>query len=194
MTDEAAVIPAVSRQLQFRDDDGLTLQQRRLLQELAMVPNWREACANAEVSPPVCQKWLKDFPEFREAYNNLIGPALELVQDKVETMAHEATDIYEDAMQAVRYFPKDVSCPKCNHEFSTPVGGPDWNARLRAGDRILQISRILIDRKQIQQTTVALTLEQAMALMQYKWALRNGKPFQAKPSLIDELKRMGEIT
>lgn len=187
------VIPANGRQLQFKDDAGLTLQQRNLLQELAMVPNWREACANAEVSPPVCQKWLRNSPEFREAYNNLIGPALDLVQDKVETMAHEATDIYEDAMKAVHYFSKDVSCPKCSHEFSTPIGGPDWNARLRAGDRILQISRILIDRKQIQQTTVTMTMEQSMALMQYKWARKNGKTVLAKPSLIDDLRRMGEI-
>lgn len=182
------------RQLQAKDDEGLTLQQRNLLQELALHPgDWRLACTNAEVAPKLCQSWLSTNESFLGAYNNLVGSSLDIVQDRMEDLAHRAGDMYEEAMEAVHYWSKDVTCPKCTHEFSVPVGGPDWNARLRSGDTIMKVSRVLIDRKQIEQTNLNLSVEDSMALYSYRWAVDHGKPVTVKPSVIDKLKRMGVI-
>ncbi len=182
------------RQLQVKDNEGLTLQQRNLLQELALHPgDWKKACANAEVPPKLCQAWLSTNESFLANYNSLVGSSLDIVQDRMEDLAHRAGDMYEEAMEAVRYWSKDVTCPKCKNEFSVPSGGPDWNARLRSGDTIMKVSRILIDRKQIQQTNVNLSVEQSMALYSYRWSMANGESIKVKPSVIDELRRKGVI-
>lgn len=187
-------VTSPGRQLQVKDDEGLTLQQRNLLQELALHPgDWRRACANAEVAPKRCQSWLANNAAFLSEYNSLVGSSLDIVQDRMEDLAHRAGDMYEEAIEAVRYWSKDVSCPKCKHEFSVPIGGPDWNARLRSGDTIMKVSRILLDRKEIQQTNINLSVEQSMALMSYQWSIANGKQPTVKPSVLDELRRMGEI-
>ena len=182
------------RQLQAKDDEGLTLEQRNLLQELGMHPgDWKQACVNSQIPQKRCQRWLANNEAFLSAYNNLVGSSLDIVQDRMEDLAHRAGDMYEEAMEAVRYWSKDVTCPKCTHEFSVPVGGPDWNARLRSGDTIMKVSRVLIDRKQIEQTNVNLSVEQSMALMSYRYSKESGKPVTVKPSVLDELRRMGEI-
>lgn len=182
------------RQLQAKDDEGLTLQQRNLLQELALHPgDWRLACTNAEVAPKLCQSWLSTNESFLSAYNNLVGSSLDIVQDRMEDLAHRAGDMYEEAMEAVRYWSKDVSCPKCKHEFSVSIGGPDWNARLRSGDTIMKVSRVLIDRKQIEQTSVKLEVEDFMALKSYEWSVAKKLPIRVKPSVLDKLRREGLI-
>ena len=183
-----------SRQIQFKDDDGLTLQQRGLLQELVLHPgDWRTACDNAEVKPSLCQSWLAKNDDFRDAYNLLIGPTIDIVTEQMKGLAHKAADMFDESVEAVRMVKLDVSCPECKHEFSVGDPRPDWSVRQRAGDMIMRTSGVYVDRKQIQQTNITLNVEQSMALMSYRWSTENGLPITISPSLISELRKLGEI-
>ena len=177
------------RQLQAKDDEGLTLEQRNLLQELGMhAGDWKQACVNSQIPQKRCQRWLANNEAFLSAYNNLVGSSLDIVQDRMEDLAHRAGDMYEEAMEAVRYWSKDVTCPKCTHEFSVPVGGPDWNARLRAGDTLLKSAKILKDVKEISGSITHLSMEESLALAKAKHAMRNGLPLNLPPSLMAKIR------
>lgn len=187
-------VTAPGRQLQVKDDEGLTLQQRALLEELGMHPgDWRQACKNAEVLPSLLQGWLARNPAFLAAYNGLIEAPLDIVKEQMEDTAHKAAAMYDEAVGAVKMVELDVACPKCQHEFSVVNPLPDWNTRLRSGDMAMQISGLKIDRKQIEQMNVNLTVEQSMALMSWRYSKQNGKPVTVKPSVLDELRRKGVL-
>ena len=190
---------ATSRQLQRRDKDGVTLQQRNVLQALAQEQDWRAACTSVEVLPKTLQGWLQNDEAFGARYDNLLGPSLEIAKDMMEQRALKAAGMYDEALDAVRTIARDVACPKCDHKFTAFQTAPDWSARLKAGDTIMKTAGILIDRRKIEQTNVNLSFEQSMALAQIQYALptakRTGRPpdITVSPSMVEQLKRKGAI-
>lgn len=182
-----------SRQLQRRDKDGLTLQQRNTLQALAQEEDWRKACASVGVLPATLQKWLQTDEKFGARYDQLLGPALDIAQSIIETSALKAAGMYEEAMDAVRTVTRDVTCPECSHRFTAFQTVPDWSNRLRAGDTILKVSNILIERKRIDQTITTLNFEETMALAQIRYAQRKGQDNVVSPGMMDVLRRKGVV-
>lgn len=177
-----------NRQLQARDADGLTLTMRRALQSLALTDDWRDACVEARVSPNSVKHWLSTNEEFRAAYNDLLGPAVAVVRDMVETLGIKAAGMYDEALDALRTVERNVCCPKCNHEFTLPESGPDWNARLRAGDTVLKTSRILKDVKVTEGTITHLSMEEALALASAQYAIRHGHEPTIPPRMMEKLR------
>ena len=188
-----------SRQLQRRDQDGLTLQMRNTLQALAQESDWRVACASVDVLPATLQSWLQNDASFGDRYDQLLGPSIEIAKDMMEQRALKAAGMYDEALDAVRTIARDVSCPKCAHTFTAFQTAPDWSARLKAGDTVMKTAGILIDRRKIEQTNVNLSFEQSMALAQVKYAVTlakriGGAPqITVSPSMLEQLKRKGAI-
>ena len=176
-----------NRQLLARDADGLMLNQRRLLQELAQVADWRKACENAEINPGTARRWLTSDAEFMQAYNALLGPSLDIARDLMESTALKAAGMYDEALEAVKILDQEVVCPECHHEFTTEIASPDWNARLRAGDTVLRVGHILKDVKQIEGSITHLSMEESLALAKAKYCMKNDLPLNLPPALMAKI-------
>ena len=185
-TDQDTVAP--NRQLLARDADGLMLNQRRLLQEMAQVTDWRKACENAEIKPETARGWLTRDEAFIQAYNDLLGPAVEIARDLMESSALKAAGMYSEAIEAMKVIDTEVTCPHCRKEFTLESVTPDWNARLRAGDTILKSAKILKDVKEISGSITHLSMEESLALAKAKHAMRNGLPLNLPPSLMAKIR------
>ncbi len=177
-----------NRQLQARDADGLTLTQRRALQELAFTDDWRQACVKAKVSPHSVKHWLSTNEAFHTAYNNLLGPAVAVVRDMMESSAVKAAGMYEKALDALKTVEREIRCPECQHEFILPESGPDWNARLRAGDTVMRVAKVLKDVKEIGGTITHLSMEENLALASAQHSIRNGQEPTIPPRMMDKLR------
>lgn len=177
-----------TKHLQVRDGDGLTLVQRRCLQELALTANWRQACDNAEVPPNTLRHWLSTNADFQSAYNDLLGPAVDVARDMIESTALKAAGMYEEAVEAVKMVELEIVCPQCKHEFSVANPRPDWSTRLRAGDTVLKVAKLLIDRKEISGTLTHLSMEQNLALARARFFLRSGRVPDLPPSVMEILR------
>jgi hypothetical protein len=176
-----------TRHLQAKDEDGLTLVQRRCLQELALTTNWRQACDNADVPANTLRHWLSTDAPFQAAYNDLLGPAIAVARDMIESTALKAAGMYEEAVEAVNMVELELVCPECKHEFSIANPRPDWATRLRAGDTVLKVAKLLIDRKEISGTLTHLTLEETLAVARWK------HDKQIPPVMIERLRQKGLI-
>jgi hypothetical protein len=177
-----------SRNLQVKDADGLTLVQRRLLQELALTADWRQACANAEVPANTLRHLLSTNVAFVDAYNKLLGPAVEVARDMMESTAVKAAGMYEEAVEAVRMVELEIVCPECKHEFSTTNPYPDWATRLRAGDTVLKVTKLLKDVKEISGSITHLNMEQSLALAKARYHIRRGEDPGLSPALMEMLR------
>jgi hypothetical protein len=174
-----------TKALQTRDKDGLTLAQRRLLGELALTTNWRQACTNAGVPPNTLRSLLSTNKAFQAAYNNLLGPAVEVARDMLESSVIKVAGMYDEAVEAVKMVELEIVCPECKHEFPVANPHPDWATRLRAGDTVLRVAKLLKDVKEISGTITHLTLEESLALARWK---HDG---QISPSMIERLRQKG---
>ncbi len=177
-----------TKALQVRDKDGLTLAQRRLLQELALTTNWRQACDNAGVPPRTLRHLLSTNVAFQDSYNNLLGPALDIARDMIESTSLKVAGMYDEAVEAVKMVELELACPECKHEFSISNPRPDWPTRLRAMDTVLKVAKLLVDRKEISGTLTHLNMEQSLALARAKFRLRNGLEPDIPPALMDILR------
>lgn len=153
-----------------------------------MTSNWREACEKAGVPANSLKYWLAHEPAFQKAYNSLLGPAVEVARDMIESTAVRAAGMYDEAIDAIKGIDCTVVCPACQHEFSAKVGEPDWAARLRAGDTVLKVSRILKDVKEIGATITHLSVEESLALARLKYALDHGIAPDIPPHMMEKIR------
>lgn len=154
-----------SLQLMRRDEDGLMLNQRRLLQALATDPDFRTACREADVKVATAKRWLAKDEAFQRQYDEVLGPTLKLAKEVMESAAFKASVVFEEAVTATKGgLDQEVTCPECEHTFEVRTVVPDWNTRIRAGELIHKVVGLLIDRRQIQTTRVTLTVEELLAV------------------------------
>lgn len=153
---------------QRRDLDGLSLPQRRLLQELAMTPDPQLACEKAAVKFSTFKSWLRKSEEFGDAYNLLLGQSIQVAKEMLEGASMRAAGVYEEALTATKIIALDIKCPHCDEYFQTEAEKPDWPTRQRAAASIHKIVGLIVDRHQIEKTTVHLTFEEQLGVIALK--------------------------
>jgi len=174
------------RQLQVKDELGLTLEQRKLLSELAL-SDWRSACETLNINPRTARSWLLG-PEFRAAYDGLVSTGVETARKVMENKAFRATEMYDEALDAMRTIEQEVICPHCDTPFTAEISVPDWNPRLRAGEVILKVARIYKDVREQETIITHLGLEERLALAKYKYALEHGQDPNIPPALMERIR------
>lgn len=175
------------RQLQHKDEDGLTLIQRRTLQELALTPNFKQAAENAEVPVSTVKHWLATDEAFSRQYDKLLGSVVEVSRRLMEANSQQAAEMYGEAVEADKTLYRDVTCPECQHEFTVRLTVPNWPTRLRAGEVIQRVSGLLKNVQVHEGTLTHLTLEESLALALWK------QDKQIPPQMVDRLRQKGML-
>ncbi len=170
-----------------KDEDGLTLAMREVLQEMAHEPDIRRACGNAKVPFSTVKSWLQKEPGFQAAYDNLTTPATELIREIMEGHAMRATGMYAEAIDATDVVDVEVKCPDCDNVFHTEVAQPNWQARLKAGEVAMKVARVLKDVRESTHVNIKLTLEEAVAVA----AIKSGRP--VPPAMFARLRAKGAL-
>jgi len=172
----------------MRDASGLLLEQRAVLAQMAAGDlNWRSACKAVGIHPSKVYRWLRQDPAFRAAYDRLFGDTTSTMRRYLDSLTPKAGQVYEEALDATQQKEMEVTCPACGTAFSVEAQLPDWNAKLRAAEVVLKASRLLKDVRQVEETRVALTFPQAIALAAY----RAGR--EIPPHMEAELREMGAL-
>ena len=166
----------------------MTITQRQLLQEVTLKPDLDEACEKVGIKLATVKKWLQRDEAFGDAYDEIFKDSLAIAKGLMEGAAARATGVYEEALTATKIGEVDVQCTHCGEDFQTVASMPDWTARLKAAEIILKTSNILVDRRQIEQTTVHLTMEERLAIAAWK----SGRPIP--PNVQSKLEQRGLLT
>lgn len=128
--------------------DGLTVQQRRILMDLAAGRGLSEIYEAEHISSSTFNRWLKN-PAFKQAFDDLFSQEdLDNLKKQLNVAAGAAIDVYLDAMQnAVRKISVWHNCVKCDAKQQIIIDVEDYKARLHASDAILKITSIWVDRR-----------------------------------------------
>lgn len=160
-----------------RDDQGLTLQERRVLQEIAVHGDFKKAAANTGLTANKIRRMLQTDPQFKAAFDSLFSPDdLKATESELQLAVQDVAEIFNDAKNAELYKTIDVTCPcGCGHTFKEQVKNTDWATKLRAAESLAKMTRLWKDQKNIKvEGAVALvnmTPAQYLALM----AIRQGR-------------------
>ncbi len=177
--------------------DGLTLEQRKLLTELAAGKSLNDACQELDVPRGRFMRWLQTDEKFRAHYDDLFNPEnLKEIQKVLNASASRAVEVYEDAIdQANRSMHLDLECPHCQKSFKKTIQVEDWKSRLAAADTLLRVSGILRERRDLKVTlqTAAIDwsrIETSDLVNVLAW--RTGRPLA--PAAEERLRQLGVIT
>lgn len=180
------------RQLQRKDDDGLTLAMRRVLGELALTPSFKQAAENAEVPVSTVKHWLATDDDFRRQYDGLLGPVVEVSRNLMEANSAQAAEMYGEAIEANEPTEHELTCPDCEHTFTAVIQAPNWPTRLRAGETVLRASKVLKDVRETETIITNLNLEERLALARWQWNKRNPQEMQRiPPQMVETLRQKG---
>src|SRR3990167_321392 len=149
--------------------NGLTIDQNLVLQELSASHNWKEACNKAGVEHSRFRSWIKRDQQFLRAFEELHGGAIEAVKAQLTSSAQRATETFDDALDATKDVTIETKCPACGSDIKIVAEVPDYGVRLKAGEVILKVNRILKDVKEVEGrvTIAALPLHLQLALAAY---------------------------
>lgn len=182
-------MPRTTKAVTPVDNQGLTTEQRRLLAEIAAIGDWRIAAQNVGLSSRQVREQFKN-QAFKDAYDNLFtSEELKVTQRELEMASSELGQLYQDAMQAEVQKTVNVVCPACKAKFNIFVTVMDWTAKLRAGETLLKLTRLMKDEKSIkmegQVNVVHMELKDKLAL----WRVEMGLP--VPPHVRDRLINLG---
>lgn len=132
-----------------RDEHGLSLQERRVLTEIASTGSWQEAAKNLGITRRQMQT-LFARPSFKQQYDELFNTEeIENAKRELNMAISGLGKIYEEALQAETVKRVTVECPKCKHSFNVFVEVVSWMARLKAGETLMKFARLLRDERSI---------------------------------------------
>lgn len=173
-----------------RLDNGLTVDQNLILQELTMLGNWKQACDRAGVSYERFRTWIKRDEAFRKAFEELNAGAVESVRRQLEGSSQRAAEAFDDALEATKDVKIKTECPECHAEIELVAEVPDHATRLKSAEVILKVNKVLKDVKEVEGriTVAALPLHLQLALA----AWRRGD-YGIPPGYRDQLIEYGMI-
>lgn len=133
----------------LRDANGLMLDQKLVLQEMEQHSDWKKACDAVGVTHDRFRKWLRIDASFKTAFNLQFEKQADMVRQQIELSAQKAGEIYDSALSATRDLDIELECPNCKHKMKVTAEVPDWSTRLKAGEVVLKVGKILKDVKEV---------------------------------------------
>lgn len=134
----------------LRNAQGLMLEQSLVLQELTSHSDWKKACDAVGVNYDRFRKWLRGDASFKAAFNTQFEKQADMVRQQIELSAQKAGEIYDSALSATRDLDIEVECTNCHTRLKITAEVPDWATRLKAGEVVLKVGKILKDVKEVQ--------------------------------------------
>ena len=139
-----------SKALVERDERGLTLLDRRLLQEIALTGSWQQAADALGLTRRQVRERFK-IQSFKEQYDAIFdSEEIQATKRELELVATGTGKLYEEALNAEKTRNVATVCPDCGHKFSIFVQVVDWMARLKAGETLLKLTKLLKDERKVQ--------------------------------------------
>jgi hypothetical protein len=131
------------------DAAGLTLLERRVLQEIAIQGNWRRAAETLKIDPRRVRTMFKN-PAFKEQYDNFFdADEVRVTERELNLSADDAAWVFEEAKNAELQKKIKVTCPDCGHKFDEFVKVADHATRLRAAETLLKMRGLLKDNRSV---------------------------------------------
>lgn len=132
------------------DAAGLTLLQRRVLQEIAMTGNWRQAAANVGIKDPRTVRRMFKNPAFKEQYDSFFdAEEIKVTERELNLAADDVTWVFEEAKNAELQKKFRVECPECGHKFDFFAKVADHMTRMKAGELLLKMRGLLTDNRTV---------------------------------------------
>lgn len=167
--------------------NGLMVNQTKVLQAMEDTSDWKAACDAAGVGHEQFRQWIRRDPAFREAFEHAHSGVVEGVRKQLEASAQKAAEVYDEALEATKDWTLETECPECHKPIKITAEVPDYNIRLKAGDAVLRVSKILKDVKEVSGTIQIQDqpLHLQLAYAQYKRLGREAIPPNAYEKLVD---------
>lgn len=152
-----------------RGADGLFADQKLVLQELTQHSDWRRACDTCGVSHDRFRRWLRQDEAFKAKFEAMFEHHTDAIRKQLEMSAEKAGEVFDGALGATKDLELELQCPHCKGDIKVTAEIPDWGTRLKAGEVILKVGRILKDVKEYEgRITIAqLPLHLQLALASY---------------------------
>jgi hypothetical protein len=169
--------------------NGLTIDQNQLIQELKLTNNWKLACDRVGISYDRFRDWMRRNQTFQRAYEELHAGTVNAVRKQLEASAQKAAEVFDEALDATKDVEIETTCPSCQAEIKITAQVPDYATRLKAGETVLKVGRVLKDVKEIEGRVTVASLPLHLQLALAAW--REGQPIP--PGYQRELNELGFI-
>ena len=131
------------------DKDGLTLQHRRVLQEIAVVGDWKVAAENLGLNVRQVRVMFHN-PAFKQQYDaTFTQEEIDITRRELAMTSGNIAEVLEAAKDAELFKKVRPTCPGCGLRFDFTVAVANWASRLKAVELLAKISHILTDNKSI---------------------------------------------
>jgi hypothetical protein len=163
-----------------RDHEGITFVQRQWLNKLQETGSWEAACKLTQRSARTIRRWIADDAAFKKVYDDTFAVNNEDLKDLLSAAGEKAMNILSEALSAEMTRKLKTQCPTCKTDIHVTVQLIDWNTRMRALDKVLQVKGLLVERHEIKHggtvTHLNLTGSEMLALARYRHGYREGIP------------------
>lgn len=159
------------------DAQGLTLTERRMLQEIAAVGDWEKAAKNMNMDKRKVRSMFKRAA-FKREYD-ILFPVEEarVTQAELTLISEDAGTIYRQAIDAEIEKKIPVECDECGHKQYVLVKVMDWAVKLRAIETLLKVAHVIKDERslkveaKVDVVNVQLTTGEFLALKQLEMGM-----------------------
>lgn len=174
--------------LTHRDEDGLMLDQKRLLSEFLAEADWKVACEKAEVPVHTLRRWLREDEAFLKAYERLFSVVLKESKAKLTSLMPKVGEVFEEGLDAQSKIEQDVACPECGTVFTAVIEVPAWGVKLRVSEDLMKAHGQFAQRHIVEGTVQhqVLTLEDLIGVAIHN---RGGRPLP--PHVEQDLRSRG---
>lgn len=170
-----------------KDADGLTLDERRLLQEIAVTGSWSEAAKSLGMTSAQINAKFRN-KAFKAKYDELFGiEQVEITQRELLQVARLVGKTYEDILAAEKIINVDIDCPNCGEKSRHPIKVIDYATQRAAASDLAKMTNVWKDQKSIKvdQTNTNIQVLLTGADWLYYERLRRGLP--VAPSVYQKL-------
>lgn len=175
--------------VRVEDAGGLTLEERRLLSEIAVQGSWREAAKSLGIDPRRIQRMFNNAA-FKKEYDAMFPHDTQVVERELNFVSKDAAVILEEVRDAELNKTVHAQCPQCGKKFDVFVRVIDYVTKMRALEIMLKTMGLMKDTKSVKvegsvtHVNITLSTAQMLALQ----ALKRGLP--VNPQTYRELENL----
>jgi len=132
------------------DAAGMTLLERRTLQEIALTGSWRKAAVNVGIDPRRVRNMFKN-PAFKQQYDSFFdADDIRVTERELNLAADDVAWVFEEAKSAELEKKHKAECPSCHTKFDVVVKITDHNTRMRAAETLAKMRGLLRDSRSVE--------------------------------------------